>query len=86
MSLPLLFLSVMLARLGCCAGRLRSHYLWIAGAFAVAAFGRLLHLPHAVATPLSDLLIGGGIVVAALGDHRVLRRTLTLHPRDGGLS
>jgi hypothetical protein len=75
-SLPLLFAAVLLARLGLVAKRIRVHYLWIAAAvvaFAVLPRGSVSTDVRAVA---GDLLVGGGLAVAAIGDDRVLRRVL----------
>jgi hypothetical protein len=75
-SLPLLFVAVALARLGLVAGRLRIHYLWIAA--AVAAFAMLPHdgISADTRAAAAHLLVGGGLVVAAIGDDRILRRVL----------
>ena len=76
LSLPLLFVAVVLARLGLVAGRVRGHYLWIAA--AVAAFAVLPReaVSLDVRAIIGNLLIGGGLAVAAIGDDRVLRRAL----------
>jgi hypothetical protein len=76
-SLPVVFVALLLARVGWAAGRLRSHYLWIAGACAVFATLPLLHVSMYARTVAFDLLIGGGLAVAALGDHYVLLRAMT---------
>jgi len=76
-SLPVVFVALLLARVGWAAGRLRSHYLWIAGACAVFAALPLLHVSMYARTVAFDLLIGGGLAVAALGDHCVLLRAMT---------
>jgi len=80
LSLPVVFVSLLLARLGCAAGRLRSHYLWLAGACAMFATLPLLHVSMYTRTVAFDLLIGGGLVVAAIGDHCVLLRAMA--PND----
>lgn len=81
-SLPLLFVAVMLARLGLVAGRLRVHYLWIAA--AVAAFAVLPHAGMAggVRPIIGNLLIGGSLAIAAIGDDRVLRQAMTAGPHQ----
>jgi len=81
-SWPLLFVAIVLARLGLVAGRLRVHYLWIA--VAVAAFALLPHgsMPEDIRAMAGYLLIGGGLAVAAIGDDRVLRRALTTGRQD----
>ena len=76
-SLPLLFVAVMLARLGLAAGRLRGHYLWIAAAVALFAVLPRADVATGVRPVIGDLLVGGGLAVAAIGDHRVLRQTLS---------
>jgi hypothetical protein len=79
-SLPLLFVATLLARLGLVAGRLRGHYLWIAaavGLFAVLARAGVSPDARAIA---GNLLIGGSLAVAGLGDDRLLRRVLTPGP------
>jgi len=75
-SFPLLFIAVALARLGLAADRLRGHYLWIAAAVALFAL-----LPQAAVSPdiraaVGNLLISGGLAVAAIGDDRVLRQAM----------
>ncbi len=81
-SLPLLFVSVVLARVGLAAGRLRVHYLWIAAVFAAAAILPLAGVPPALRGVTFDCLVGGALIVAALGDHRVLRRVMTIPTPD----
>jgi hypothetical protein len=76
--LPLLFVAVMLARLGLAAGRLRVHYLWIAAAVAVFAVLSRAAPDSALRPVIGNLLIGGGLVSAGIGDDRVLRRVLTI--------
>jgi hypothetical protein len=84
-SLPVIFVAVVLGRLGVVAGRARGHYLWIAAAAALFAM-----LPRATVfadmrAVAGNLLIGCGLVVAAIGDDRVLRRTLTVRrPESSG--
>ena len=75
-SLPVIFLAIVLARLGLAGGRARVHYLWIAigcGAFALLA---PLGAPLDVRAAAFDLLVGGGLIVAAIGDDRVLRNAM----------
>jgi len=85
-STPLLFVSILLARLGLAAGRLRVHYLWIAGACAALGLLPLIGVPPAVRGWAIDLLIGGGLIVAAVGDHRVLSRVMTMTMETGRTS
>ena len=65
------------------AGRLRVHYLWMAGAIAalavLPAFG---FLPVVRASLSIEMHIGGALVIAAIGDDRVLRRTMASVPRE----
>ncbi len=80
--LPVLFVAAALARLGVVANRLRVHYLWIAGACVGFALLPLVEPSPASRAVAADLLIGGGLAVTAIGDDRVLRRTLGGKPRD----
>jgi hypothetical protein len=78
--LPILFVAAVLARVGMAAGRLRSHYLWIAAACALFALLPVLpgiNVPFDFRAAALDGLIGGGLAVAAIGDDRVLRRVMT---------
>ena len=81
-SLPLLFVAVMLARLGLAAGRLRAHYLWIGAAVALFAVAPHAGLESGVRPVIGELLIGGGLAIAAIGDDLVLRRVLTTGGQD----
>jgi len=81
-SLPLLFVALVLARLGLVAGRLRVHYLWIASAVAVFAVLPRAGVPADVRALAGDLLIGVGLAVAAIGDDRVLRRVLAMRGHE----
>ncbi|SRR6266853_4210733 len=74
--LPVLFVAVVLARIGMAAGWLRSHYLWIAAACALFALLPVLGVPLDIRAAALDGLIGGGLAVAAIGDDRVLRRVM----------
>ena len=75
--LPLLVVAILLARVGLQAGHLRRHYLWLAGACIVAMVLSPFHLPANVRALEFDLLIAGGLMTSAIGDHRVLRQALT---------
>jgi hypothetical protein len=78
-SLPILIIAVVLARVGMAAGWLRRHYLWIAAACALFALLPVLpgmDVPLDVRAAALDGLIGGGLAVAAIGDDRVLRRVM----------
>jgi len=81
-SLPLAFVAVLLARLGFAADRLRSHYLWIAAAVALFALLPRAGIAPGVRPVIGNLLIGGGLAVAAIGDDRVLRRALASGDQD----
>jgi len=81
-SLPLLFVATLLARLGLVAGRLRAHYLWIAVAVALFAVLAGAGLSPGARAVTGDLLIGASLVVAGVGDDRVLRRVLTPSLRE----
>ncbi len=75
--LPLIVMAILLVRLGLQAGGLRQHYVWIAcGCFVFMALGQWSAPPNVRAMEL-DLLMAGGVVTAAIGDDRVLRRALT---------
>lgn len=74
---PLLVLAVLLARLGLQVGQLRRHYLWLAGVCLVAMVLSPFHLAPTVRALECDLLIAGGLMTAAIGDHHVLRQALT---------
>jgi hypothetical protein len=76
-SLPVVFVAIALARLGLSADGLRIHYVWIAVACAVFAALAPLGVPRETRAAALDLLVGGGLAVAAIGDDRVLRRALT---------
>jgi hypothetical protein len=76
-ALPMLFVAVVLARVGMAAGWLRSHYLWIAAACALFALLPTLNINQDMRAAALDGLIGGGLAVAAIGDDRVLRRVMS---------
>jgi hypothetical protein len=76
-ALPILFVAVVLARVGMAAGWLRSHYLWIAAACALFALLPALNVNQDMRAAALDGLIGGGLAVAAIGDDRVLRRVMS---------
>jgi len=76
-SLPVIFVAVVLARLGLVAGRLRGHYLWIAAAAALFAVLPRAAVSADIRAVAGNLLIACGLVVAAIGDDRVLRQAMT---------
>lgn len=79
-SVPLIVVGALLAYIGIVQNHLRQHYLWIGLAcvfFAnIADFG----VPARTKQVMFDLLIAGGLFVAGIGDHLVLRKVL--HPPD----
>jgi hypothetical protein len=75
-SLPLMFGGVALFRLGLAAGALRKHYLVLACVCLLFALLRLTALSPRTLAVAHDLLIGVGLIVAGIGDDRVLRRVL----------
>lgn len=79
--LPLVFLGAMLSVLGLAAAGLRHHYIAIAVACmawpSLAIVGVSLPVQHV----LVDLLIGLGLIVGGVGDHRILRHLLQ-PPKD----
>ena len=74
--LPILFIAIVMARIGMAAGWLRSHYLWIAAACALFGLLPVLGVSLDARAAALDGLIGGGLAVAAIGDHRVLRSVM----------
>jgi len=76
-SLPVAFVAIALAKLGLAANRLRAHYLWIAAACVLFEALPPLGANAEVRAATFDGLVGGGLAVAAIGDHRVLRRLMT---------
>ena len=75
-SIPALFVAVVFAYLGLVQGRLRQHYLALAGACLIFASLGILGVPLHERDVLLDFLIGGGLIAAGIGDHLVLRNTL----------
>jgi hypothetical protein len=76
-SLPVLFATIALLKLGLAANRLRAHYLWIAAACVLFEALPPLGANAEVRAATLDGLVGSGLAVAAIGDHRVLRRVMT---------
>jgi hypothetical protein len=74
-SIAAVFAACALACLGLFEER-RRHYLIVSGASLLFALMPVLGVPPAIRDVALDLLIGGGLIVAGLGDHLVLRRTL----------
>jgi hypothetical protein len=75
-SLPMLYVGVVCAYTGVVQGGVRKHYLLIAAACVVFAFIQRFHVDHETGRTLLNLLVGSGLVVAGIGDHLLLRRTL----------
>ena len=76
-SLPVVFVAAVLARVGLLSDGLRLHYVWIGAACAVFAALTPLGVPPDLRSAALDLLVGGGIAAAGIGDDRVLRRAMT---------
>ena len=75
-SLLVVFAAVALARLGLSADRLRVHYLWITAACVMFSLLAPLGASSEIRAAAFDLLLGIGLVIAAIGDDRVLRRVM----------
>jgi hypothetical protein len=81
-SLPLLFVAAVLATIARQGLYGRPHYELIAAGSAIVAVLRPLGVPMVVRSIAFDGLIGGGLIVAGLADHRMLRRALA-EAREG---
>lgn len=81
-SLPPLFLGLVLFRLGIVQRRLRVHYVPIACAFLVLAVVAPFEMSELAGDVAVDVIVGGSLIVGGLGDDRVLRRTLQQPPSD----
>ena len=77
-SLPLLYIGLVLAYTGIVQNGVRRHYLFIAVFCLLFANIQRFNVPYQTGKVLLNLLIGGGLIVAGVGDHLVLQRTL--HP------
>jgi hypothetical protein len=79
-SVPLLVVGALLSYIGIVQHRLRQHYIWIG--FACVFFANIADfgVPPRTKQVMFDLLIAGGLFVAGIGDHLVLRKVL--HPPD----
>lgn len=82
-SLPLLFVAGVLATLARQGLYVRPHYALIALGSAIVGLLRPLGAPVGVRSVALDALIGGGLIVAGIADHRVLRRACA-DARGGG--
>jgi hypothetical protein len=79
----LLFVSAALCRLGLVEHGLRRHYLALAVGCAAFALWTATDAAPSTMTVARDLLIGFGLIVAGIGDDRVLRRSLQrIAPED----
>jgi hypothetical protein len=72
----LCFLAAVLAFQGCAPHGLRRHYLPIALVWLLFALTPAIGMPGAVRRVAFDALIGLGLIVAGVGDHRVLQRSI----------
>jgi hypothetical protein len=75
--LPVVVVAILLVRLGLEAGGLRQHYVWIACACLVFMGLGQWRVPADIRALELNLLVAGGLVTAAVGDDRILRRALT---------
>lgn len=75
-SLSLTFVAAALAYTGVAHRGLRKHYLWIAVPCLLLANAAAFGVDSVTSQVMLDLLIGGGLLVAGIGDHLVLRRVL----------
>ena len=75
-SAPVLFVAAMLFRLGLAAGAMRKHYLVLACCTTALALAPLTAISPRALVVLRDLMIGGGLLVAGIGDDYVLHRVL----------
>ena len=75
-SVPVMFVGVALFRLGLAAGALRKHYLVLACVCMMFALSTWTGSSPRRLAVSRDLLIGVGLILAGIGDDRVLRRVL----------
>ena len=76
LSLPMLYVGIVFAYTGMVQGGIRKHYLLIAAACLVFANIQRFNVPYETGKTLLNLLVGCGLIVAGIGDHLVLRKTL----------
>jgi hypothetical protein len=81
-SLPMLYVALVLAYTGVVQHGLRKHYLFIAVACLLFASLPSFDVSYQIGKVLLNLLIGVGLIVAGVGDHLVLRKTLRPVPRQ----
>jgi hypothetical protein len=82
LSLPLIVAAAWLAFVGVAEGGLRKHYLGIAAACVLMANVAAADLSLRTQQVLFDLLLAGGLLVAGIGDHLVLRKLLRAPARE----
>ena len=82
-SVPMLFAALALAYVGLANRRVRRHYLGIAVACLAFALAPLVGVTGTAQDVSFDLLIGLGLLVAGVGDHLVLQRTLQAPDPEG---
>jgi len=75
--LPVLIVGLILAMNGWRDLTVRPHYIAVGLAWALYACAQLLGVPGYARGVLFDFLIGAGLIVAGLGDHRALVSALT---------
>jgi hypothetical protein len=77
LSWPVLIVGLILALIGWHDLAVRPHYIAVGMAFALYACTRTLGVPLPARAVLLDLLVGFGLIVAGVGDHRALVHALT---------
>lgn len=75
-SLPVLYVAAVIGSIGATRVRGGAHYLAVSAACVAYAALQPLGVGVPVREVLLDVLIGAGLIVAGLGDHRVLRDAL----------
>src|SRR5207249_386676 len=75
-SAPALFVGVAFAYVGLARGRIRKHYLAIGAAWFLFASLSGIGVPLYVRQIVFELVLGGGLIVAGIGDHLLLQHTL----------
>ena len=75
--LPLLTVGVILVLIGLRDREIRPHYIGVGVACGLSACAPALGVPLPARAILFDLLVGLGVMVAGLGDHRALASVLT---------
>ena len=73
---PLLVVGLILALIGWHDLAIRPHYIAIGAAWALAACMEIGGVPPHARPILFDLLVGAGLIVAGVGDHRALTHVL----------